>query len=60
MVVGRTLWKIILIKLIIIYALLKLFFPNYLQNNFVSDEERANYVLEHLTETQKNGQERKE
>ena len=35
MTVGRTLWKIILIKLVIMFAVLKFFFfPNYLKNKF--------------------------
>ncbi len=50
MTVGRTLWKIIIIKLIVMFAVLKLFFfPNYLNNNFATDEERAGYVLEQIT-----------
>ncbi len=50
MTVGRTLWKIIIIKLVIMFAVLKLFFfPNYLNTNFETDEERAGYVLEQLT-----------
>lgn len=50
MVVGRTLWKIIAIKLFIIFAFLKLFlFPNYLENNFNTERDRAGHVLENLT-----------
>lgn len=50
MVVGKTLWKIIIIKLVIMFAVLKLFFfPNYLNTNFETDEQRAGYVLEQLT-----------
>ncbi len=49
MTVGRTLWKIILIKLLIMFAVLKLFFfPNYLNTNFQTDEQRADHVLEQL------------
>jgi hypothetical protein len=52
MVVGRTLWKIIVIKLFVIFAVLKFFlFPNYLQNNFNTEHERAGHVLENLTRT---------
>jgi len=52
MVVGRTLWKIIAIKLFIMFAILKLFFfPNYLKNNFTNDRDRAGHVLENLTRT---------
>lgn len=53
MVVGRTLWKIIAIKLFIIFAVLKLFFfPNYLENNFHTEHDRAGHVLENLTRSQ--------
>ena len=49
MTVGRTLWKIILIKLMVIFAVLKLFlFPNYLNTNFQTDKQRADHVLEQL------------
>lgn len=50
MTVGRTLWKIILIKLFVMFVVLKLFFfPNYLKTNFQTDEQRANHVLEQLS-----------
>ncbi len=50
MVVGRTLWKIIAIKLFVIFAVLKFFlFPNYLNKNFNTEHERAGHVLENLT-----------
>ncbi|MDX2480134.1 MAG: DUF4492 domain-containing protein [Desulfuromusa sp.] len=50
MVVGRTLWKIILIKLFIMFAILKVFFfPNFLSTNFDTDAERADHVLQNLT-----------
>jgi len=52
MALGRTLWKIIAIKLFIIFAFLKLFlFPNYLKNNFNTEGDRAGHVLENLTRT---------
>ncbi|MFA7382945.1 MAG: DUF4492 domain-containing protein [Desulfurivibrionaceae bacterium] len=52
MVVGRTLWRIIAIKLFIMFAVLKLFFfPNYLKTNFNTEHERASHVLENLTRT---------
>jgi len=48
---GRTLWAIILIKLLIIFGVLKLFFfPDYLQHNFSNDTERAAHVSAHLTQ----------
>ncbi len=50
MVLGKKLWKIILIKLFIMFAILKLFFfPNFLETNFQTDEEKSNYVLEQIT-----------
>ena len=40
---GRTLWAVILIKLFIIFAVLKVFFfPNFLKENAKGDE--AGYV----------------
>lgn len=45
MTVGKTLWAVIIVKLILIFALLKLFFfPNFLSTNFSDDSERAEYV----------------
>ena len=50
MTVGRTLWAIILIKLFVIFVVLKLFFfPNFLKTNFDNDEQRSNHVIEQLT-----------
>ena len=50
MTVGRTLWKVIIIKLIIMFAVLKLFFfQDFLGTKFTTDEQRADYVLEQLT-----------
>lgn len=50
MTVGRTLWKVIIIKLIIMFGVLKLFFfPDFLQTNFTTDAQRADYVLEQIT-----------
>ena len=50
MTIGRKLWAIILIKLIILFLVLRLFFfPNYLKSNFNTDEQRSNHVIEQLT-----------
>ncbi len=50
MVLGRTLWKIVLLKLFIMFAVFKVFFfHDPLARNFGSDAERAAYVLENLT-----------
>lgn len=49
MTIGRTLWALILIKLFIMFAILKLFFfPNILAQ-FDTAEEKSDFVLEQLT-----------
>jgi hypothetical protein len=46
---GRTLWAIILIKLFIIFVVLKIFFfPNFLKQHAEGDE--AGYVATELTD----------
>jgi hypothetical protein len=50
MTLGKTLWKVIIIKLIIMFGVLKLFFfPDFLGTKFTTDEQRADYVLNELT-----------
>lgn len=50
MTLGRKLWIIILLKLAIIFLLLRLFFfPNFLKSNFKTEEQRSNHVIEQLT-----------
>ena len=50
MTLGRTLWMIILLKLFVMFFILKLFFfPNYLNDRFETDAERADYVLDMIT-----------
>jgi len=52
MTLGKTLWAIILIKLFVIFIVLKLFFfPNFLKQNAKGDE--AGYVATELTERAK-------
>ncbi|MCL2340774.1 MAG: DUF4492 domain-containing protein [Proteobacteria bacterium] len=52
MTVGRTLWKLIFLKLFIMFAVLKLFFfPNFLATKFTTDVQRADYVIEQLTQS---------
>jgi len=52
MTLGRTLWAIILIKLFILFFVLKLFFfPDYLKKNFSNDKERSSHVIENLTKS---------
>lgn len=46
---GRRVWLIILVKLFIMFAVLRLlFFPNYLGSRFDTAEEKSNHVLEQL------------
>jgi hypothetical protein len=53
MTLGRSLWKIIIVKLVIMFAILKVFiFPNFLKSNFSTDEARAEHVLNELTNKQ--------
>jgi hypothetical protein len=50
MTVGRILWMIILIKLAIMFLILKpFFFPNYLKDNFANEKESIEYVKQELT-----------
>jgi hypothetical protein len=54
MTVGRTLWAVALIKLFIMFAILRVFFfPNFLKTNFNDDESRSNYVRQELIERSK-------
>lgn len=47
---GKRLWIIILIKVFIMFFVLKMFFfPNYLKKNYSTDKERSEHVLEQLT-----------
>ena len=48
MTLGRTLWLIILVKLFIMFFILRIFFfPNFL-GHLSSDEEKSEYVGEEL------------
>jgi uncharacterized membrane protein len=50
MTIGKKLWMIIIIKLVVMFLVLKLFFfPNFLRTHFKTDGERSNYVIEQLT-----------
>jgi hypothetical protein len=47
---GKKVWLIILIKLFIIFAILKLFFfQDFLKKNYENDNQRSEYVLDQLT-----------
>lgn len=50
MTVGRSLWLVIVIKMVLLFGVLKLlFFPDFLGSRFSNDTERSNYVLEQIT-----------
>ena len=50
MTVGKRLWTIIIIKLFVMFAILKIFFfKDFLNTRFSNDEEKADYVIEQLT-----------
>ena len=47
---GKQVWLVILIKLFIMFVILKIFFfPNFLKTNFKNDADRSDHVLENLT-----------
>lgn len=47
---AKQAWLVILIKLFVMFIILKLFFfPNFLKTNFNTDQDRSNHVLENLT-----------
>ncbi|MDE6177042.1 MAG: DUF4492 domain-containing protein [Paramuribaculum sp.] len=49
MTVGRWLWALIIIKLFVIFFIFKLFFfPNLLERDYSTDEERARAVRSSL------------
>jgi hypothetical protein len=46
---NRKLWVIILIKLFIMFAILKIFFfPDFLNSKYKADKEKSDYVIEQL------------
>lgn len=46
---SKKLWLIVLIKLFIMFAILKVFFfPDILNKKYPTDQERSNHVIEHL------------
>lgn len=49
MTVGKSLWALILIKLFIMFAILKVFFfPDILNSKYDNDEERTQHVRNEL------------
>ncbi len=54
MTLGRTLWMLVIIKLIIMFLILKpIFFPNFLNSKFDDDASKAEYVSNKLVEKSK-------
>ena len=46
---GRRMWIILIIKLFIIFAILKVFFfPDFLNKKFSSEQEKSKYVIDQL------------
>ncbi len=46
---GKRVWIIILVKLFIMFAILRIFFfPDFLRNKFDTEEQRSEYVLDQL------------
>ncbi len=46
---GKRIWLILLIKLFVIFIILKFFFfPDFLKKNYQTDEQRSEHVLEQL------------
>ena len=50
MTVGKTLWVIILIKLFVMFVILKLFFFRSELAPFKTDDEKSRHVIEQLTQ----------
>lgn len=49
MTLGKVLWTIVIIKLIIMFLILRpFFFPNYLNSKFDDEESKADYVRQEL------------
>jgi len=47
---GRKLWVVILIKLFIMFVILKIFFfPNFLDNKFDNDNDKSEYIIKQIT-----------
>lgn len=51
MTIGKTLWIIVLIKLFIMFGILKIFFfPNQLNRDYDNEDDRADHVRTELIE----------
>lgn len=50
MTVGRALWIVIIIKLVVMFAVIRLFFMPDILGGFDNDTQRAEAVREHLSQ----------
>lgn len=58
MTLGRTLWILVIIKLCIMFLILRpLFFPNFLSQKFKDADSKADYVRQELVDREINTQE---
>lgn len=49
MTVGRVLWAVILVKVFVLFFVVRFFFfPDYLKTNFTTDQQRAAHVAGEL------------
>ncbi|NLJ44109.1 MAG: DUF4492 domain-containing protein [Bacteroidales bacterium] len=49
---GKRVWIIIIIKLFLIFIVLKIFFfPDFLHRKYKTDKQKSEYVLEQLTKS---------
>lgn len=49
---GKRVWIIIIIKLILIFIVLKIFFfPDFLHRKYKTEKQKSEYVLEQLTKS---------
>ena len=54
MTLGKTLWTIVIIKLIIMFLILRpIFFPNFLNSKFDDSQSKSDYVSRELIEKSK-------
>lgn len=54
MKLGKTLWGLILIKLFVIFVVLKIFvFDGNLNSEFASEKDKSEFVLKNLTQGEK-------
>ena len=52
---GKNVWIIIIIKLFIMFAILRIFFfPDFLKSKFNDDKQRGEYVLDQLINSSDN------